>query len=344
MNIWWNTFEPALTDGNWNTACAGGQWTKALWKSFEDLANTTITNVSVKESGIKCPTLDQANEGGPPPDVIVLVWRWDMGDKYPMRTEAWHRQNELLNYALKHKVPVLIHDEDCQWQGGVNDPRADYAEFIAAGVPMALTMPAFYPPVGYETLHYPYAFRDMQHATWDNTRAYPRGYVGNNYGRYEQAVEWLGGTRSDVWGNWTDPHPDRQSAEQLAVDFGDGVRFHGRLDQRQLTDVLEQCVTTVHLAKPEYCSYGFLALRWAEAAFAGTLAFIPEEFRLPRSWYQVFPDDQKLFKGDWHDLNYMDRYIFQQRVNEQQLIIHDTMSHHAWAKRIYELLEEKRNG
>ena len=341
MNIWWHTFEPSLTDGNWKTACAGGQWTKALWNTFDEMPGTQVTNVSVGEDTIKCPTLDRASAGGPPPDCIVLVWRWNMPG-YPQRCAAWERQNELLDYAYKHEVPVLIHDEDLQWDNGVNDPIDNLVEFKAAGIPMALTMPAFYPPKGYETLHFPYAFRDSVHDVWSPTRVYKRSYIGNNYGRYEQAKEWLARTECDVWGNWMDPHPDRQSPENVKVTFGPKVTFHDRLDQRYVKQVLGRSISTVHLAKPDYCTYGFIALRWAEAAFAGCLAFVPDEYYLPKHWWLAFPSEKGIWRQDWNDISFEERFIYSQRVNEQQLLVAKEMSHFAWVKRISDLIKEKK--
>lgn len=337
-SILWNTYEPALTDDRWRGSAGGGQWTLNLWdQTLKGMYD--VHNVSVGESG---DNVDELHAGlNSDPACIVLVWRWPMPD-YPQRHKAWVRQCALLDYALNKRVPVLVHDQDLM-SPDTRDPKTQLQPLKDAGIPVRITMPAFYPPSGYETLHFPYPFRTQRHTPWSSQRLYKRSYVGNNYQRYAQTREWFEEVEGDLWGNWLEEGPGRESPEQVLIDFGVGPRFHDRCDQRQVQTILERSVATVHLAKPIYCKHGFMTIRYAEAALSGTLAFVPYEMRIPPFWRLAFPADDQIWRMDLDaDTGHVQKYQLGELVNQQQLVVQEAMSHFGWANAIDVLIRENK--
>lgn len=282
-NVWWNTYEPALTNDNWKTSAAGGQWTRKVW-DYLHLHEIDVTNVSVDESGDSRLNTAQYYR----PDAIVLCWRWPMPN-YPERHAAWALQMNLLEYATTSSIPVLIHDQDMKF-----DVRNEIEAFRNRGLKALITMPAFYPPKGIYTLHFPNPFDNIAtRNVWP--KRYRFGYIGSNYERYDQVYEAWGGTNAfgvdaHIWGNWLEPSPSRESPEQVKNDFP-YVTFHDRIAQTDVLETLSQVMYTYHFCKPEYAKVGFITARWYEAAVAGTLAIVPDEMRLPPNFESVFKRD-----------------------------------------------------
>ena len=298
LKMLWNGFESS-------------DWLRALW-------NQTLSG------NFEAGELEIASEA----DVIILNW---LKEKPGV---AYARQVELLEAALAHGIPTLIFDQEgIHDEGGDSDPRVEQAMFESAKIPMRLTMPAFYPPYGYETLHYAYPFRQQTPIPLSTCRLYQRSYVGYCDTRYGQALDWFRDLQGDIWGDWLD-----DSQEQTLIDFGVGPRFHDECQPEQVQTVLQRSVSTVHLGTPEQCSYGMLTLRYAEAAASGTLAFVPWETQLPPFWKYVFTSDEDIWRMDLEkDTNHTQKYLLTEMQNQQQLVVHEAMSHYAWAKVINEL-------
>jgi hypothetical protein len=92
-----------------------------------------------------------------------------------------------------------------------------------------------------------------------------------------------------------DPGPYREGYAQVLTDFPN-THFCGRLPQEDTIRKLSEALFTAHLFKPSYGPSGFITLRWAEAAAAGTPAFIPFEMNLPKRWRDQFCDYGLLVK------------------------------------------------
>jgi hypothetical protein len=183
------------------------------------------------------------------------------------------------------KVKVVIHDEDQMMEPD------DKSWVISKGC--TITTPAFFPPVGCSTLHFPYPFSDYDLPTKAKTLDscdYGLLYVGNNYSRFEQSVEFLHhyrGIQVAAAGNWLEASPNRESPEVVRHALPH-VNFIGRVPNNRVRHELANAFATVHLCKEGYGQAGFMTMRWAEAASAGTLGFIPAMFKLPQMWYNQF--------------------------------------------------------
>lgn len=209
-------------------------------------------------------------------DVIVVMWRWRMPSEYVDRNAAWVRQCKILDYAQAIGIPTLVHDQDLK----VTD---DEIAILDEWDRCVLTTPEIAPRPQFRTLHYPYPYGSrVLKGKWHPHQGLT--YVGNNYERWDQTVSYLNalvqaGIECRVWGNWLTPSPHRQSIAEVreAMPY---VHFLGKLEQPRILSELATANMTIHLAKPEMCERGFLAVRWAEAVAAGIPALLPAEFRL----------------------------------------------------------------
>lgn len=273
MNIFWHTWEPGL-HGDFMTSGGGAAWTSYLWNAF----NKAGHDVHWLEPWAK------NKDGGPiweldfPIDVAVFCWRWRLPneEKYEERNKVFERQTRLISWCVQHKIPFMVHDQDLK----MTEPERDYVR-RHGGI---IATPSFYPNKGEIMLHYPnpYGLENEIHM-------FPRNklvYVGNNYERLGQTIRLITAFSEKVetifYGNWTESSGGR-SFESIKALFPK-VIFPGRLPQPDLLKVLRHSRATVLLHKPEYGPRGFMTIRWAEAAAAGTIPFIPVEFALPEQW------------------------------------------------------------
>lgn len=299
MRILLNTYEPSLTDGNDNTSTGGGQWLQYLIDKLTE-AGHEVVNASVGESDLRIHALGKAL--GQQIDVILLCWRWPMED-YPQRHAAYERQQFLLNLASKTNTPVLIHDQDLK--SNILQELTLYPRLRCL-----LTMPAFNPPPGYSTLHFPNPFNlnvPLPSKAALTERLYSHTYIGNNYERYDIMKQTWGHEAeftSNIWGNWLEPSSNRESPEQVVKDFPSTV-FHGRLPQSEALTVLGQSMFTQHFAKPEYDEYGFMTIRWCEAAAAGCLAFCDPLFIMPEAYRNAFVESRMAVEDEGDYLTYL---------------------------------------
>ena len=232
-------------------------------------------------------------------DMIFCYWRWQLPDteRYRPRNEAYAFQMKALTEAFSSNTPVIVFD------GDLKIDLEQHRWLLQSGA--RLVMPAFYPLEGYETLFYPMVYSE---GSYDPTGRNGVVYIGNNYERYDMAVKYMSWPRYSykgmskamdpkftIYGNWVDPSPYRESPEQVRADFPNAL-FPGYLDQRLVIETLAKAKATVHIAKPEYASIGFIALRWFEAVAAGTPAFVPVDWHLPCPMNYTYDADSIAFE------------------------------------------------
>lgn len=256
-SVGWHTWEPGL-QGKMSSG-GGAEWTKFLWKRLRS-AGYEVVDLT---KPLKGQRIDKA----------VFCWRWDFNEPgYEDRHYSYVRQMELIESLHKAGTKIMVHDQDYKMA------PADLEWLQSLGV--GLYEPSILPRPGFSTLHFPYPWTVSGRA---KTKApYNRLiYIGNNYERYDQMKAYIGGMKRQdqvtVYGNWLERSPLRESPEQVRADFP-YVNFGGRLEQSRIMDFLPNFQATIHLAKPEYCKSGFITIRWAEAARAGTIGLIPAEF------------------------------------------------------------------
>lgn len=277
LAVAWNTWEPGL-NGNGSTSGGGAIWTRYLWKQLDRHHNIGVVNISGR------PNLVGTNF-----DAAVFCWRWNFprGIGYDERADAYEKQMHLLDECYRAGIPIIVHDQDHKIGSDLTHLRSLGAHIYE---------PSLAPRDGVGSLLFPYPFgRPIAPKMSDyRTRLHSMSYVGNNYERYPQFVEYFGGEKwktpptpfysgdfvqwgPSVWGNWLESSPLRETPERVMRD-NPNVHFLGRLDQSMVQEVMAASFATIHFAKPSYNSAGFVTIRWAEAVAAGCIGAIPEEF------------------------------------------------------------------
>lgn len=319
-----HAWEPGL-QGNMKTSAGGGIWFRCV---LDTLANYGHTVVWLgKPPAPKLTQLGKVQDC----DIVFFGWRWNMPN-YPERQEAYRRQNIAIGLCDKFNIPFVAHDEDYK--------MTDYAISRVMQLGGVVARPELYPDFGIARLMFPlpYELQPLNHSYNADLV-----YVGNNYNRYDQAVDFLekfakASKRVHVYGNWLEQNPEREAPEKVVADFPH-VQFKGRLPQNEIINVVKKSRTTVHLCKKEYGDHGFLAPRWAEAAAAGTPAFVPATFRIPqedtRGWERFIVNDgaaaSSVFFGmrdDTHD----------EIAEAQRIFVKKYMRAEAWLEMIDDVI------
>jgi len=273
MKIGFHLWDPGLWSTEKNSA-GGALWIRNLWTYLSDLGHEIIW-------------LGQHPEGIAHPadalpyiecDVIYLYWRWRMHESYKERNEAFFAQAHLMGQAIRTGIPMVIGDGD-------HKMTLDDITYIQKKTKAVLVAPELAPRKGFERLMYPNPYL-MINPLVNRMPFFGQDdivYIGNNYERWDQWLEYIvipsnSGMKVKCYGNWLESHPDRQSPQRVRK-VAPKITFLGRLDQAAITDAYFVADFTVHLAKQSYCKTGFVTMRWAEAASAGTFGFIPAEFK-----------------------------------------------------------------
>lgn len=269
-------------------------------------------------------------------DAIIIMWRWKIPG-YPMRSKLHDVQWEYIQLAHEYGIPILIHDQDHMMTGVEVETLRNTSNVILAA-------PELRPRTFFRELHYPnpYKLKEPELGKIGDLI-----YIGNNYNRFDEAVEFLGGSAQKglsvkVYGNWLEKSPGRESPEEVKKAMPK-VQFCGRLPQSQIIDEMAKQWATIHLAKPSYYRNGFITIRWAEAAAAGILAFIPERFYLPeyfrqRMAYARVSTGEDIYHrtpwasefGSWHHAY--------SAIRLQQELVRDTMTFYPWIDMLEELI------
>lgn len=325
--ILWNSFSPALTDGDKDSSATGGNWTPVVWRQYvKEFGN--VVNVSVGERDDNYLTYTTVLSQPENIKAIVLIWRWPM-PSYPRRHQAWIRQMELASFARKNKIPVLIHDQDLKY-----DAMRVASEIASTGTRVTLTAPADNPPQGYYRLYFP---RFGLPRRPREIREYDYMYVGNNYERFDQVKEYAGSdTMRDMrvafYGNWMTYNPEREHPDEVVKQLK-YVEFKGKLPQDEVEDKLADSWFTWHFARPDYCDIGMITLRWLEAANAGTVAIVPYEFNMPTEYEPYF----KLSDKRQEDL-LVDFDEYSAVLKKQREFVKQTFNTNAWVSAMRKII------
>jgi glycosyltransferase involved in cell wall biosynthesis len=264
--ILYSTWEPGLT-GNTKSSGGGAAWTKYLWGFLE------TNGYSIVAPGITNPDSVEPTQ---PVDAAIFCWRWLLPDapQYKERNLLYDRQNYLIGWCFENAIPVVIHDQDLKMLSVEREWLKKNGAIIAT--------PSLFPETGEISLHFPnpYEFEPLIQGSTGLT------YIGNNYERLDQTFKLIEPFAHEVhttfYGNWIEPGYDRDPS--VIKGLLPNVHFMGRLPQEDVITTLRKAKATVMLHKPEYGPRGFVTIRWAEAASAGVLPFIPAEFNLPNQY------------------------------------------------------------
>lgn len=254
-----------------------------------------------------------------------------MHKSYKERNMAALRQARIIDACMGGDTRILIHDQD-------HKMLKVQSKALMSSPNVTMASPELKPRKGFERLMYPNPYEIRNHMVnrmpffgeWQSV------YIGNNYERWDQWREFVAkpaelGIRTKCFGNWMEPHPDRQTPEEVKA-AAPTILFPGRLSQRMIVETYLEFDITVHLAKPSYNKSGFVTMRWAEAAAAGTFAFIPSEFK------HVPEDIRGAYVKNGGELftrySVMSEEEWRQVVEAQQRWVRENMTLEGWDKMI----------
>jgi hypothetical protein len=250
-----------------------------------------------------------------------------MHKSYKERNMAALRQSRIIDQCMSHNVKILIHDQD-------HKMLTVQAKALASSPNVTMASPELKPRKDFERLMYPNPYEIRNHminrmpffGEWQSV------YIGNNYERWDQWVEYVAkpaglGIKTKCFGNWLLPHPDRQTPKEVKA-IAPTILFPGRLSQRMIVETYLEFDITVHLAKPSYNKSGFITMRWAEAAAAGTCGFVPREFKhLPEELQIAYvKDGDELFTR----YSFMSEDDWRKVVEAQQQWVRKNMTLEGW--------------
>ena len=340
--IAWHTYEPGLFEDS-TSSTGGSVWMRYL---FNEFSKNDIEIRWLSEFGKRIPYGCSSVSPLPSKDtnLVIMAWRWRMPN-YPERNALYEHQWVIIDFCEDNDIPVLIHDQDHKI--GYQDWNALRAyECVKIAAPqLILNAPSLYGTIDcYDmSLMFPNPF-----ASPDSLLKVPKhmndefkiktsfSYVGNNYERYEQAVRMYASVSrmatTEFWGNWlTKGGDDRPDPQIVALDFPDVV-FSGRCNHSDVIHNISKHPYCVHLAKPSYNETGFITLRWAEAVYAESLAFIPSEFELAAS--DLLLSRTKCFSGYeiLDKVRDMDALTYIDLLSSQRLFVLSKMRLEPWLK------------
>lgn len=287
MNISFHTFEPSLFGDTKMAAKTGG----SLW------IPTLLNYLGSRGHDVRFPFLDRDQM---PPSVASFItdaqiesikptrieliktradllkltevglfyWRWPMLDR-PERHFTYMMQQFIISLYEENKIPYIVFDGDHMLTN-------DDAKRLISGFGR-IAAPELQPIRPYvRSLMYPNV--DTDHDYWGDQRDNTVVYVGNDYGRRQQTIDFLNPLSEryevKVFGNWGTTEPQHKANK---TDMPN-VKFMGPLDGSLVIPELAKAKWTVHLMKPSYMDVGFCTFRWVEACLAGVPAFVPKRF------------------------------------------------------------------
>ncbi|MFM9442612.1 glycosyltransferase [Streptomyces acidiscabies] len=222
-------------------------------------------------------------------DVLFLEWRWPIPGRNTTpcgsagHTCDFHRQNDLVeHYAVRRGTPMVIWDKDRQlefdspWR---RHPRTAVCEAALA------------PATGAHRLLFPVDDRRLDAADADalarRPRAFPLGYVGNQYDRDHQFDLYFAPAAArfphQVGGKWT------------TTGRWSHVTFLGRIPFPQVHALYSDSLATVLLLPNRYAAIGQMTQRIFEAVLAGCVPLAPASIQYAD---RFVPDRLVVASGD----------------------------------------------
>lgn len=318
MNIYWSTWEPGLS-GNQMTSGGGAVWTKYLFEEFRNAGHFVYSpnHIFTFESDLDSHFGKYS--------VMVFCWRWQFPQEpyYQDRNTVYENQMRLIKFCGDRDIPFIVHDQDLKMT------KKD-EQFVTSNHGL-ITEPSFYPPGHRISLHFPNPY-----PTSIPTESGGRGlvYIGNNYERMEQTVKFLGRFSEErvvtVYGNWLEEGKGRATPDEVkrALPL---VNFKGRLSQMDVIPVLRNAKATILLHKPEYGPRGFVTIRWAEAAAANIIPFIPQEFRIPLAYQKLLEPLQVIDSQDLlRKYNSITSQLKEEMIDNFKVLVYRYMSAKPW--------------
>lgn len=204
----------------------------------------------------------------------IVEWRWNIPGRNDAETKANHPElfqpdrEMMLNIISEchaHNVPVVVFDLDY---------KLSEAEALELGIDYVIELGRKWENSSVKSarVEIPFDFTDidefdirMDDFTSDVI------YIGNRYER-DWCIDKYLPEGTVVHGNWLEPgHGDPQNEWPH-------LNFRKRLSASEIMLPYNTAVSTVLLAKKEYCEMGFMTARIQEAVFYGTVPFFIQEY------------------------------------------------------------------
>lgn len=213
-------------------------------------------------------------------DVIIHEWRMPIigrNTAVDKDSENWQPdlfiQDVLVEYCNKNNIKLIIFDLDYKI------PKDVVADFVYVTKNMYIfELGTKWSSLAYETdgrcrkVYIPFDFRFMNLFKLKSKFTDDIVYIGNRYERdwcIDKYLKDVPGVK--VFGNWLEGQ--RHSEKEWPT-----INFGKRLQTSDMHDAYSNSVTTILLAKREYCENGFMTARILEAIFYGCVPLFIEEY------------------------------------------------------------------
>lgn len=249
-------------------------------------------------------------------DLILLEWRMNIPGRNDSKAQKDDPknfqpdlliQNALIDYCAQYEIPVILFDLDY---------KIDEATFdgLVEKNPNTWLFELGTKWEGKDHCKKVYIPFDFNGIGWFNVRDFGHSdmtpnnlvYVGNRYERDWCIDKYIPEEANGVmvYGNWKES--GRDSEQRWPA-----IKFGSRLQTADMRQVYGGSVSTILLAKQEYCDYHFMTARLIEAVFYGSCPLFIEEYGAEtiREYAGVFAGDLTVRnKGDVIEKMYELRY------------------------------------
>lgn len=243
-----------------------------LFASFAQDARVEMYDKSIK---FKPTMADDMYAALPSLDYVIVEWRWNIPGRNDANTKAnnpneWQPDRELMENIIRicneKSVPVVVFDLDY---------KLTYDDVKAFGISHIIelgTKWSQYKDIASAQVEIPFDFTSInEFPIRDRDYSADVIYVGNRYER-DWCIDKYLPEGTVVHGDWLEPgHGDPKNEWPH-------LTFRKRLNASEIMQPYNEAVSTVLLAKREYCEQGFMTARIQEAVFYGCVPFFIQEY------------------------------------------------------------------
>jgi hypothetical protein len=221
------------------------------------------------------------SDGFPDIDALFIEYRWPIQRRNygvsstdPNYTPDLARQEELISYYSRKRIPIIVWDKD--------QKISDTVRESLVGRHLKVFEPALNPRPGRESLLFPNSIQNMQVAKrelsqYNKHRANTLVYIGNRYERdasfekYISCPSELLATKTPVFGKWLDKSKDISEIFR-------SIDFRGRVGYKDVATIYKESFTTVLIAPDRYYQQKQYTQRLFESLWGLCIPLIPQEY------------------------------------------------------------------
>lgn len=225
------------------------------------------------------------SDGFPEIDVLFLEYRWPIPNRNVgiseddiTYTPDYNRQNVLIQYYSKKKIPILIWDKD---------QKLNNDNLILQNDRVKVFEPCLFPKFNRQTLLFPLApelieqFITKRDVYSKEDRNIGLVYIGNQYERDDSFYHFIDAPlgilkmKNCIYGNWT--KYDEKYKKNL--ENFENVTFMGRLGFDKVYEIYIQSFVTVLIAPDRYYERGQFTQRLFEAMSQLCIPLVPSRYK-----------------------------------------------------------------